>query len=345
MKIRYLLFPFALVAAVVPYNYPIFEYNVLVIGGGPAGLAAADDLAQQNFKVCLFDSGKHRVDAARTIRRFPLVFDKPRPPRVLRKIMHEALLNEPKVNLVEGKIIKIERTKPGPDGMFKVEIAASKKTTYLGKTVILAPGWEDEFPDIAGYEDAWSKVIFNDALSYGELDAGGRSSGILAVGDTAKVDVAMHLARLALGYTEKVVIFTNDNSNLADKLNKHIKDSASKALKKRIRVEDLRIERFAYRGEGPDKDMVVMFDKGGFSNQEFMIHWPKGRVNLDFIGELNLALTSGGLIKVDPGTMKTSEEGVYAIGDCVSHRKTIIRGFYTAQLAVEAIVVSEGAKI
>jgi thioredoxin reductase len=36
------------------------DYDIIIIGGGPAGLSAASTIVRQDHKTILFDSGKYR---------------------------------------------------------------------------------------------------------------------------------------------------------------------------------------------------------------------------------------------------------------------------------------------
>ena len=50
----------------------ISMYDVIIVGGGPAGLSAATILGRARRRVVVFDDGNYRNEASRGIARLPL---------------------------------------------------------------------------------------------------------------------------------------------------------------------------------------------------------------------------------------------------------------------------------
>src|SRR4028119_1466163 len=104
-------------------------FDVMVIGGGPAGLSAALYLARYDRSVALFDSGRGR-SSWHQINHNYLGFPGGIPARRLRDLGREQLAEYPQVTLLEYKIERLERQ----SGEF---IAFSQAGEWRGKTVII----------------------------------------------------------------------------------------------------------------------------------------------------------------------------------------------------------------
>lgn len=123
------------------------EYDILIIGGGPAGLSAAASIVRQDHKTALFDSGKYRNTQSKHMHTVP-AWDH-RDPAEFRSA---SLAGLERYGSVTVENVEVETIKKNDDGTF--EVSAGGKT-WKGKKVILATGVEDIFPDIAGYAECW----------------------------------------------------------------------------------------------------------------------------------------------------------------------------------------------
>ncbi len=95
------------------------EYEVLVVGGGPAGLSAALYLARYDRQVALFDAGQGRSTWHQTNHNY-LGFPGGIPAKELRERGYEQIGEYDQVTVLKHKIESIER-----DGeLFKLHIAS-----------------------------------------------------------------------------------------------------------------------------------------------------------------------------------------------------------------------------
>jgi thioredoxin reductase len=67
LKTDQCLFLFTLLIVTLAGKVPVTEYDVMVIGGGPAGLSATSALCRVARKVVVFDSLQYRNDRTRNM--------------------------------------------------------------------------------------------------------------------------------------------------------------------------------------------------------------------------------------------------------------------------------------
>ena len=128
--------------------------DVLIIGAGPAGLAAALTLARQRHTVIVFDSGRYRCDPAREFNIVP-TWEHKAPQDYLRAARAEVSRYET-VQLEAVEVVALAKNED--TGVF--EASDAKENKYKGRKVILASGVQEIFPDIAGYKECWGKGMY-----------------------------------------------------------------------------------------------------------------------------------------------------------------------------------------
>ena len=127
------------------------EYDIIIIGGGPAGLSAAASIVRQDHKTLIFDSGAYRNAKSKYMHTLPS-WDH-RDPAEFRSASLSGLERYGSITVEQ---VEIETIKKSDDGIFE---ASGANKTWRGKKVILATGVEDIFPDIAGYAECWVSAM------------------------------------------------------------------------------------------------------------------------------------------------------------------------------------------
>lgn len=125
-------------------------YDVIIVGGGPAGLSAALMLGRCRRRVLVCDAGQHRNAASAGVHGF-LTRDCA-PPYQLLRIAREQL----KPYQIEFRIVEVTCACP-QEGGFKVTLRDGQE--YHSRKLLLATGVKDRIPKIEGMESLYGKSI------------------------------------------------------------------------------------------------------------------------------------------------------------------------------------------
>jgi thioredoxin reductase len=148
-------------------------YDVIVIGGGPAGLQAALTIGRMHRDVLLLDSGEYRnatVDHAHN-----LITNDGRSPAELRRVAREELAAYP---TVEVRTVTVTAAS-GALGDF---VVATAEGTEHARRLVLATGMRDELPAVPGLAQQWGRRVAQCPFCHGHEFAGERVA-ILIEGD------------------------------------------------------------------------------------------------------------------------------------------------------------------
>ena len=175
------------------------SYDVVIVGGGPAGLSAATALARSRRSVLVLDSGQPRNAPAGHLHNF-LSRDDTSP-------LELVALGRKEVESFGGTVESVEvGVVSRVDDAFEVTTADGRTTR--ARRVLITSGLEDRLPDIPGVAERWGRDVLHCPYCHG-YEVRDQAVGILAVGP-----LAGHAAGLWRQLTDRVTVFRHDDDEL-----------------------------------------------------------------------------------------------------------------------------------
>lgn len=295
-------------------------FDVIVVGGGPAGLAAAMTLGRALRSTLVIDSGEPRNAPAREMHNF--ISRDGTPPSELRRITRQEL---ERYSTVELRDALVASATPLGDGAFEVRLANG--AIERGRRLLLATGLVDELPPVGGLPELWGRGVFNCPYCHGfEI----RNTALAVLGaEQSAVHLALHLTR----FSRDVVLCTNAAGEL---------DAETRAL---LATNDVPVrEESIARLEGSDGHFKrVVFTRGDTLDRDAMFCGiSRLRQRSDLPAQLGCTTFEDGCVEVsDFG--QTSVPGVYAVGDM--GRRASLPGPIAAVIAAAASGMIAGVAI
>ena len=295
-------------------------YDLIIIGGGPAGSGAAVYAARKKMKTLLITSlwGGQSVVSEQ-------IYNWIGTPSISGAKLAEDLKNHVKVSVGEDLIIKenakVEKISKNIDGTFSVQIDTenNKGEEYNTKTILITSGSGRRKLTAKNADKLEHKGLTYCASCDGPLFA--YQDVVVVGGGNASFESAAQL----LAYCKSVTILNRSDVFRADEITveKVLKNPKMSAIKN-VEIIEVLGEKFVegvkikniISGEEKTLNITGIFvEIGGIPNTNFT----KDAVKLDEIGR----------VKIDPWTQKTETQGIWAAGDCTNilyHQNNIATG-------------------
>jgi thioredoxin reductase len=286
--------------------------DVLILGGGPAGLGCATALARQLHTAIVFNSGVFRNERAKHMHNV-LGWDH-RNPADFRAQAQSDIFTRYKT--IQFKDVEIKSLNKLPNGRF--EAVDSQGGKYEGRKVVLANGITDVMPDIPGYSDLWGRGIFHCLFCHGYEDRDAASAGTLATGFLSNPKMASTIARSTGRLAATVNVYTNGDTDLAAEVRLTLKNTQKFRL---VTSKILKLEKDP-EVQG-DAGIIVTLEDGTVNKEGFMAHAPNIELNGPFAKDLGLDIAPEGHISTTPPFNNTSLPGVFAAGDCATLMRAV----------------------
>ncbi|MGK3966660.1 NAD(P)/FAD-dependent oxidoreductase [Sorangium sp. So ce118] len=267
-------------------------YDVLIVGGGPAGLSAALTLGRARKKALLVDGGPGRNHVADTVHNF--LSRDGTPPAVLRKIGREQLEPYETVTYTEGQVSELVPRA----NQFWARLEDGRE--ILSLAVLLAVGIVDEHPRIDGFERFWGKSVFRCPYCHAwefrdkplaVIDSGPKGPGA---------------CRVMKNWSSDIILFTDGvTDHDPEALDRLEKAGGAVIIKKRIRrlVGDTSLSAVELEdGEQIPRDAILIFPE---------------QHQAPLVQQLGLDLTEDGFVRVTE-QRETSQRNIFAAGDLTS---------------------------
>jgi thioredoxin reductase len=198
-------------------------YDVVVVGGGPAGLSAALMLGRCRRSVLVCDTGKPRNRASQALHGY-LTRDGI-PPReflaIARKELRQYLT-------VEMRQVEVQGAECRADGRFEVTLESGEWVT--SRKLLLATGVSDNIPRIPGIDDLYGRSVFHcpycDAFELGDQPLAIYGKGAKGVG----------LSLTLTAWSRDLVLCTDGPGEIED-------DDRERLARNGIALREERIER------------------------------------------------------------------------------------------------------
>ncbi|AUN30308.1 NAD(P)/FAD-dependent oxidoreductase [Niveispirillum cyanobacteriorum] len=267
-------------------------HDVIIIGGGFAGLAAAMPLARARRRVLLIDAGQPRNRFAAHSHGF-LGQDGVAPADIQARGMAE-LSAYPTFTLLRGNVVGAA----GTLDTFAVTMADGAR--HLGRRLILATGVRDELPPIPGMKERWGVGVLHCPYCHG-YEVAGQPLGVL--GTQAGSD----MKALLVSDWGPVTLFTQDAFLPGAEM-------MARLSQRSITVERVPITEML--GEAPSLSAVKLAD-GRVLPLAALFVGPRTHMASPLALQLGCAMEeghSGPYLRINEGK-ETSVPGIFAAGD------------------------------
>lgn len=283
------------------------KVDVLIVGGGPAGLSASLVLGRCLRQVLICDEDRQRNRASHAIH--ALLGREGKSPAALLAAARRDLSRYESVQLKVSKILDIR-----PEGDVFAFACADGSTGTAAK-VLLATGLVDELPPLPGLEDLYGASVHH-CLYCDGFEYAGRP--VAAYG---KGDKGADLAIMIRHWTPDVVALSDGTEVSSDA-----------ALKLRQHGIALREERILSLQGNLGKLSTIKFDSGPDLQREGLFFSTGCHQASDLSQRLGCRRDEKGGVIIDPMTEETSVSGVYVAGDV------------SRDVLLVAVAIGEGAR-
>ncbi|WP_411078193.1 NAD(P)/FAD-dependent oxidoreductase [Streptomyces sp. cmx-10-25] len=178
---------------------PAGTVDVVVIGGGAAGLNGALMLARSRRSVAVIDSGTPRNAPAAAMHGF-IVLDGTPPPEILERGREQ--VRQYGGRIVFGEVAAAEPAAPSADGDLRFTVTLADDRTLTARRVLVATGLRDVLPEVPGLAEHWGHGVVHCPYCHG-WEVRDEPVGILATGPAS-----VHHAWLFRQLTDDLIYFT-----------------------------------------------------------------------------------------------------------------------------------------
>lgn len=269
------------------------DFDVIVIGGGFAGTAAAINLARARRKVCIIDDGKPRNRTSEQMHGV-LGSDGVRPTILLER-------GHTEFSRYGGVIVpdRVESLVRSAGGNWVAEAASGESMT--ASQVLVATGITDSLPEVPGLRDMWGSRVFHCPYCHG-YEVTGKTVGVIGGKNPA---FTFKMASLLTKWSESVTLHLNGLDPTSEQLQRL--EAAGVVLDRECVVR-------ASPAAGSDTSVEVMTASG-------TIRYDACFTGPDFIPNDELLRKAGcavsdGWVSSEGG--KTSQPGLWAVGNVIS---------------------------
>ena len=284
-------------------------YDVVIVGGGTAGLSGAIVLGRCRRRVFLCDVGQPRNQASRAVH--CLLGHEGTPPT---ELLARGRRELERYTTVESRADRVTEITPTRD---QFAVACADGFTLTARKVLLTTGLTDEVPQIEGIEQLYGRSVHHCPYCDG-FEHRDQPLAVYGAGDKGA-----GLALMMKQWSSDVILCTDGASDV------------SSTMQSRLKQHDIAIwaQRIA-RLEGTEDGVLQRIHlQGGNVLDRTAIFFTTGcQQTSDLSAALGCARDKKGGIVTDPVTEESSVRGVYVAGDA------------SRDVLLVAVAIAEGAK-
>jgi thioredoxin reductase len=265
--------------------------DVVIVGGGPAGLSAALVLGRARRRVLVVDAGR---PANRVSQLVGGLLGHEDSPEALRRKGRRQLAKLPTVDVVDAEVLD---AKLDGDG---VEVTVARRDsvwTLRARSLLLANGLRYDPPQISGLPELWGHSVFHCAFCDG-WEMAGRPIAMHARGRGAK-----RLALLLRGWSDDVVLCTDGPDGVTAEERAELEAGGVRIREERIARLESKRHRLSH----------IVFEEGPPEAREALFVRPRRTQPSEIAERLGLELNDDQLIMAD-ASGRTEVPGVYVAG-------------------------------
>lgn len=297
-------------------------YDAVIVGGGTAGLSAAQMLGRARRRTLVIDAGAPRNRFAGHMH--GVLGHDGRPPADFLEI-GRAEARAYGVEFLDASVVSLT---DDTDGI----IVTHEHGSIAARGVVLTTGVADDLPDIPGLREQWGRGVFHCPYCHG-YEVAGRRLGVLATSPAS-----VHQIELIRQWSDDITAFTAAAGELDETVARRLAARGIRIVPSpvaRLRIED-------------DRIVAAVTDDGDEHAIDALLTAPTPRLDLAFADGLGLVVSDnpGEGLRVDMRGA-TSHPRVFAAGNVVSPFGNVPLSMGQGSMAgagLNAALVSEDAE-
>lgn len=229
--------------------------DVIIIGGGPAGLNAAVVLGRCRRKVLLFDTGSQRNRNSHGMHNY-LTRDDILPAHFI-QICHQEL-KKYSVAFLKKKVVYGQKNN---DNIF--EVRDEDGTYYHAKKLLIATGLTDKVPEVEGFKEMYGKSVFHCPYCDG-WEVRDKKIGVYA-----RNKEGWELALSLKAWSKQVTLYTDGKNNIKPFQKEHLDANGitiNKNIIARLEGNNGQLEKVVFNN-GDEDTCDAMFFVNGYTQQ------------------------------------------------------------------------------
>lgn len=296
-------------------------YDVVIVGGGAAGLSAALVLGRARRRVAVVDTGQPRNAPAAHMHGF-LGSDGLPPAELLARGRAEVVGHG--VALVAGTVTAVAPCESAPtSAQLRFQVTVSDGSVLQARAVLVTTGLRDEVPDVPGVRERWGRDLLHCPYCHG-YEVADQPIGVLA-GDPSTTAESLAHAHIVRQWSDDVVFFANGATLTAAQ--------REQLVARAIGIVDEPVVSLAVED---DHLTGVVIDGGRVVPRTAVFVRPRFVPNDTLLVDLGCTVRDTGWVQVD-GTGATSVPGVWAAGNATNPRAQVITAAGEGSAAAIAI--------